>query len=61
MISKVESFLCQDKHGAPDEGWRIQQLKLCVSTNNNKDEDNSPKNHNQNNKNQTKPKQIVFR
>ena len=33
--------------------WRrIQRTKRCVSTNNNKDEDNSPKNHNQNNTNQ---------
>ena len=50
MISQVESFLCPDKQGTPEEGWRIQQLKRRVSTNNNKDEGNSPKNHNQNNR-----------
>ena len=48
MISLVESFLCQDKQGTPDEGWRIKRLKWCVTTNNNKDEDNSSKNHTQN-------------
>ena len=41
MISHVESFLCPDKQGTLEEGWRIQQLKRCEK--NNKDEDNSPK------------------
>ena len=41
MISQVESFLCPDKQETPKEGWRIQRLKRCVSTNDNKDEDNS--------------------
>ena len=44
-ISPVESFQCLDKQGTTEEGWRIQRLKHCVSTNNNKDEDNSPKNY----------------
>ena len=48
MISHIKLFLCTDKQGAPEEGWRIQCLK-CVSTYHNKDEDNRPKNHNQNN------------
>ena len=48
MICQVESFLCPDKQGTPEEGRRIQQPKRCVSINNNKDEDNSPKNHSQN-------------
>ena len=47
MISQVESFLCPDEQGTLEEGWRIHQPKCCVSTNNNKDEDNSPKNYNQ--------------
>ena len=42
MISQVESFLCPDKQGAPEEGRRIQWLKCCKKKNN-KDEDNSPK------------------
>ena len=42
LVSQVESFLCPDKQGTPEKGWRIQQAKRCVSTNNNKDED-SPK------------------
>ena len=46
-VSQVESFLCPDKQGTPEESWRIQWPQHCVSTNNNKDEDNSPKNHNQ--------------
>ena len=54
MISLVESFLCPDKQGTPEEGWNI------VSTNNNKDEDISPKNHNQNNSHLKKFQQIVF-
>ena len=41
-------FLSSDKQGTPEEGWRIQQLKRCVSTNNNKDEGSSPKHHIQN-------------
>ena len=49
IISQVESFLCPYKKETLEEGWRIQQPKHCVSTNNNKDEDNSLKNHNQNN------------
>ena len=48
MISQDESFLSPDKQGTPEEGWRIQWLKHCVTTNNNKDEDNSLKNHTQN-------------
>ena len=48
MISQVESFLCLDKQGIPEESRRIQQLKCCVTTNNNKNEDNSLKNHTQN-------------
>ena len=48
MISQVESFLCPDKQGKPEKDWRIEQLKHCVTTNNNKDEDKSPKNHTQN-------------
>ena len=27
MISQVETFLCPDKQGAPEEGRRIKQLK----------------------------------
>ena len=41
MISQVESFLCPDKQGTPEEGWRIQQPKPRVTTNNNKDEDDN--------------------
>ena len=41
MISLVESFLCSDKQGTPEEGKRIQQLKYYVSAYHNKDEDNS--------------------
>ena len=48
MISLVESFLCPDKQETPEEGQRMQWPK-CVSTNYNKDKDNSQKNHNQNN------------
>ena len=48
MISQVESFLFPDKQGTPEKDWRIQRPKRCVTTNNNKDEDNSPKNHTQN-------------
>ena len=47
MISQVESFLCPDKQGIPEEGRRIQQVKHFVKTNNNKDEDNSLKNNTQ--------------
>ena len=49
MISQAESFICPDKQGTPEEGWRIWRLKHCVSMNNNKDKVNSLKNHNQNN------------
>ena len=42
------SFLGPNKLGTPEEGRRIQQLKCCVSTNNNKDEDNGMKTHTQN-------------
>ena len=42
MISLVESFLCPDKQGTPEEGRKIQGLSRCER--NNKDEDNSPKN-----------------
>ena len=49
MISQVESLLCPDKQGSPEKDWRIQRLKHCVSTDNNKDENNCSKNHNQNN------------
>ena len=45
MVSQVESFLCPDKQGTPEEGRRMQRPKPWVTTNNNKDEDNSPKNH----------------
>ena len=48
MIQPGKSFLYPDKQGTPEEGWRIQQPKCCVRTNNNKDEDNSLKNHVQN-------------
>ena len=39
IISQVESFLCPDKQGTPDEGRRIQR---CEKKPNN-DEDNSTK------------------
>ena len=42
MISQVESFLCPDKQGTPEEGRMIQPPKR-YNNNNNKDEDNSPK------------------
>ena len=48
MISQVESFLCCDEHGTPEEGRKKQRLKRCISTNDNKDKDNSPKNYTQN-------------
>ena len=48
MISQVESFPCPDKQGTPEEGRRIKRPKRWGSTNNNKDEDNSPKNHTKN-------------
>ena len=47
MISLVESFLCPNKQGTPEEGHRIQRPKH-ISTYHNKDEDNRLKNHNQN-------------
>ena len=40
MISQVESFLCPNKQGTPDEGWRIQQPKRYEK---NDDKDNSLK------------------
>ena len=42
----------------PEEGRRIQRRKCCVSTYNNKDEDNSPKNHDQNNTHQATSKKF---
>ena len=42
MISQVESFLCPDQQGTPEEGRWIQQPKRSEK-NNNKAEDNSPK------------------
>ena len=42
IISPVESFLCPDKQGTPEEGTKIQRPKFCKRKNN-KDEDNSPK------------------
>ena len=39
-ISQVESFLCPDKQGTPEEGRRIQRPKRSEK---NKDEDNSLK------------------
>ena len=51
IISLVESFLCPDKQGTPEESRRIQRPKRCVSTNSNKDEVNSPKNYTQNDAN----------
>ena len=56
MISQVESLLCSDKQGTPEEGQRIKRPKRRVLTYYNKDEDNSPKNHNQNNTHQTSSK-----
>ena len=47
MIFQVESFLCPDKQGTPEEGQRIPRPKRCVTTHNDKDDDNSPKNHTQ--------------
>ena len=44
LFSHVESFLYPDKQGTAEEGRRIQWSKHCVSTDSNKDEDNSPKN-----------------
>ena len=41
MFSQAESFLFQDKQGAPEEDRRIQRPKR--SEKNNKDKDNSPK------------------
>ena len=43
-----ESFQCPDKQRTPEEGGMIQRPKRCVTTNNNKDEDNSLKDHTQN-------------
>ena len=48
MVPQVKWFLCPDKQGTPEEGQRIQRLKCCVSTNDNRDVDNSQKNHSQN-------------
>ena len=50
MISQVESFLCPDMQGTPEEVRRIQRPKRCVSTYPNKD---GKKNYNQNNTHQT--------
>ena len=47
-----------DKQRTPEDGQRIQQPKRCVSTNNNKDGDNSPKNHTQINTHQASSKKI---
>ena len=47
-IYQVESFPDPDKPRTPEKGWRIQWLKHGVTTNNNKDEENSLKNHTQN-------------
>ena len=33
MVSQVESFLCPDKQGTPEEGWNIQRPKptqICI-------------------------------
>ena len=60
MISQVELFLCLDKRGTPEEDWRIQWSKCCVSLYHNKDEDNSPKNRKQNNTNQASSQSRVF-
>ena len=48
MHRNRKSFLCPEKQVTPEENWRIQRLKCCITTNNNKDEDNSLKNHIQN-------------
>ena len=45
IISAVESFLWPNKQETPEEGRGIQRPKRCVSTNTNKDENNSPKNY----------------
>ena len=50
MISEVESFLCSDKDGTPQEGQRILQLKPCALIYNNKNEENCSKNHTPNDK-----------
>ena len=42
------SFLYPDKQGTPEEDQRIQQPKCFITTNNNKDGDNSLKNNTQN-------------
>ena len=41
MISQVDSFLCPDKQGTPEEGRSIQQPKSRVTTNNNKEKDDN--------------------
>ena len=46
MTFQVESFLCPDKQGSPEEDQRIQLLKCYVSTYQSKDDDNSLKYHN---------------
>ena len=43
MIQPAKSFPYPDKQGTPEEGRRIQQSKRCVTTNNNKNENNSLK------------------
>ena len=42
MISLVESFLCPDKQGTPEEAQRIQRPKPCEKKPN-KNENNNPK------------------
>ena len=61
MISQVESFLCPNKQGSLKESRGIQWLKCCVSTNNNKDEENSPKSHTQNNSHEASSKKYSDR
>ena len=48
MISLVKSFPYLDKQGTPEECQWIQRPKRCVTTNNNKVEDNNPKSSKQN-------------
>ena len=44
MISQVESLPYPDEQGTTEEDRRIQQPKRSITTDNHKDEDNSPKN-----------------
>ena len=48
MIPQVQSFPYWNKRGTPEKGRRIQGSKRCVTTNDNKCEDNSPENKTQN-------------